>query len=237
MLSSTLSARRSAASASATRSLYAVMRALPLLWRARGEGRLAGAIGFLLGGQARLLLLEPRRVVAFPRDAGAAVELQDPAGDVVEEVAVVRDGDDRAGILLERPFQPGDRLGVEVVGRLVEEQQVRRLQQQAAQRDAAAFAAREPGHVSVRRRQPEGVHRDLELRVEVPGVAGVDLVLDLRLLVHDLLHLVRREIFAEPGVHLVVALEQRLGRRHAFLDVAEHGLGGIELRLLLEKAD
>ena len=86
------------------------MRALPLLWRARGDMRIQSssrsseawrrAIGLLLGGQAGLLLLEPRRVVALPRDAGAAVELEDPAGDVVEEVAVVRDGDDRAGVLL-----------------------------------------------------------------------------------------------------------------------------------------
>src|SRR5262249_7351390 len=36
---------------------------------------------FLL--EALALLIEPRRVVALPRDAGAAIELEDPAGDVV----------------------------------------------------------------------------------------------------------------------------------------------------------
>ena len=83
----------------------------------------------------------------------------------------MRDGDDRARVVLEEALEPGDRLGVEVVGRLVEQQQVRRLQQQPAQRDAAALAARELGDVGVRRRQPQRVHRELELRVEIPGVA------------------------------------------------------------------
>src|SRR5204862_1824424 len=74
----------------------------------------------LLLGEPPLFLLEPRGVVALPRDAGAAVELEDPAGDVVEEVAIVRDGHHRAGIRLEVAREPGDRSGVERVGGLVE---------------------------------------------------------------------------------------------------------------------
>ena len=82
-------------------------------------------------------------VVPFPRKRLRAIELENPAGDVVEEVAIVRDRDDRAFVFLEEVLEPGDRLGVEMVGRLVEQQQVRRLQQQPAQRDAAPLAARE----------------------------------------------------------------------------------------------
>ena len=73
----------------------------------------------------------------------AAVELEDPAGDVVEEVAVVGDGDDGALVLLEEALEPRDRLGVEVVRRLVEQQQVGRGEQQPAERDAPALAAGE----------------------------------------------------------------------------------------------
>ena len=72
----------------------------------------------------------------------AAIELEDPAGDVVEEVAIVRDGDDGAGVVLEEPLEPGDRLGVEMVGRLVEQQQVGRLA--AAAGRARRGAARRP---------------------------------------------------------------------------------------------
>src|SRR5690348_4501144 len=58
------------------------------------QGLLPGRRLLLFRGEPLLLLLEPRRIVAFPRDAFAPVQLENPAGDVVEEIAVVRDGDD-----------------------------------------------------------------------------------------------------------------------------------------------
>ena len=183
-----------------------------------------------------LLLLQPGRVVAFPRNAGAAIELEDPAGDVVEEVAIVRDGDDGARVVLEEALEPGDRLGVEMVGRLVEQQQVRRLQQQAAERDAAPLAARQRRDVGIGRRQAQRVHRQLEPRVEVPPVGRLDAVLDLALLLEHLVHLVGRQLLAELRVDLVVAVQQRPRLGDAFLDVAEHRLRRIEPRLLRQKA-
>ena len=94
-------------------------------------------------GQPSLLLLEPAGVVALVGDALAAVELEDPAGDVVEEVAVVGDRDDRALVLGEMLLEPGDGLGVEVVGGLVQQQQIGRAQQQPTERHAPALAAGE----------------------------------------------------------------------------------------------
>ena len=194
-------------------------------------------LGLLLVRQPLLLLIEPGRVVALPRDAGAAIELENPLGGVVEEVAIVRDGDDRALVFLEEALEPGDRLGVEVVGRLVEQQQVRRLQQQPAQRHAAPLAAGERRDVGIGRRTAQRVHRQLELRVDLPGVDRVDLVLQAALLLEHLVHLLGRQVLAELHVQLVVAIEQRLGRGDAFLDVALHSLVGFEPRLLLQEAD
>ncbi len=118
-------------------------------------GELLAPRAFLLflEGQPRLLLFEPRRVIALPGNALAAVELEDPLGDVVEEVAVVGDEHDGAGVFLQVPLEPGDALGVEVVGRLVQEQEVGALEQDLAERDAPAFAA---GERARRRRRPAG---------------------------------------------------------------------------------
>ena len=181
-------------------------------------------LGLLFERQPLLLLIEPRRVVALPRDAGAAIELEDPPGHVVEEVAIVRHRDDRALVFLEEALEPRHRLGVEVVGRLVEQQQIGRLEQQAAQRDAAAFAARQRRDVGVGRRAAQRVHRQLELRVDVPGVDRVDPVLEAALLLEHLVHLLGRQVLAELHVQLVVAIEQRLGGGDAFLDVPLHVL-------------
>jgi hypothetical protein len=73
--------------------------------------------------------------------------------------------------------------------------------------------------------------------VEVPGVGGVDAVLELRLLVHDLVHLFGRQVFTELRVDGVVAVEQRLHFGDALLDVAADGLVGIECRFLRQVAD
>ena len=67
-----------------------------------------------------------------------------------------------------------------MVGRLVEQQQVRLLQQQLAQCHPTTLTAGEHRHVGVGRRQ-QGVHRLLELGVQIPGVAMVQLLLQLTL--------------------------------------------------------
>ena len=189
---------------------------------------LARVLAPLLVGEPLLLLLEPGRVVALEGQAAAAVELEDPAGHVVEEVAVVGHGHDGALVVLEVLLEPGHRLGVEVVRRLVEQQQVGRGEQQPAERHAAALAAGQRLHVGVAGREAQRVHRDLERGVEVPGVGGVDRVLEPGELGGGLVRVV--------GGQLVEAVEHVAQLAHAVLDVAAHVLGRVELRLLLEQA-
>ena len=182
---------------------------------------------FLL--QALLFLVEPGGVIALVGNAAAVVELEDPAGDVVEEVAVVGDDQDGARIVAQMAFQPVHAFGVEMVGRLVEQQQLGLVEQQPAERDAAAFAAGELGHVGVVRRAAQRVHRQIDLAVEIPQVLGVDLVLELGHFVGGLVRIIGRD--------LVVAVEQRLLGGDALHHVLAHGLFRIELRLLLQVAD
>ena len=191
----------------------------------------------LLHGHALGLLLEPARVVALPGDALAAVELQNPPGDVVQEVAVVRHGDHRALVLLEVLLEPVDRLGVEVVRRLVEQQHVGLLQEQAAQGHAAPLTAREVLDVLVGIGTAQGVHRALEHAVQLPAVAVVDLLVDDALPLDERRHLVVGHRLAELRVDLLVLLQQghRLGA--SLLDHLAHALRVVELGLLLEVAD
>src|SRR5262249_25451833 len=121
--------------------------------------------------------LEPARVVALVRIAAAAIELEDPAGDVVEEVAIVGDRDDGAGVLVEEALEPGDALGVEVVGGLVEEQDVRLLEEEAAERDTALLAAGERVALRVGGREVARVRRALAHGIDPPAARRFDLVL------------------------------------------------------------
>ena len=98
------------------------------------------------------------------------------------------DGHDGPGELVQVVLEPGHALGVEMVGRLVEEQEVGLLQQHAAERDAAPLAAGELVDVGVGRRQPKRVHGDLQRAIEIPAVGRLDRVLELALLLEQLVH-------------------------------------------------
>ena len=130
-------------------------------------------------------------------------------------------------------LKPQDAFRVEVVGGLVEQQQVGLLEEELAQSDPALLAAGQGLDVGVRRRAAQGVHRLLKLAVQVPGVLVVDLLLELAHLFHELVGVVDRHLLGD----LVVLVEEPLGLRDAFLDVAEHGLVLVEPRLLGEDAD
>ena len=77
-----------------------------------------------------------------------AGQFPDAVGDAVEEVAVVRHHHHAAAPLQQHAFQPFGGLQIEMVGRLVHQQQVRFLQEQASQQAAGALPA-----AQVRQRQ------------------------------------------------------------------------------------
>src|SRR5205823_14242345 len=66
-----------------------------------------------------LLLPKERRVVAGPRRQLSAIDLDDARRDALQKRPIVRDEDDGAGIFRQKRFDPGDRVELEVIGRLV----------------------------------------------------------------------------------------------------------------------
>jgi hypothetical protein len=194
-----------------------------------GDLALARLVLAVLLQQALLLGLQPGGVVALVRDALAAVELEDPARDVVQEVPVVGHGHDGAAVVGQVLLEPRD----ESASRwFVGSSRSRRSGWESSSRQSATRRRSPPErfvHGGVRRRAAQGVHRVLELGVEVPGVGRVDLRLQLGELVRGLVGVVHRQ--------LVEALEQRLRRAHAVLDVLLDRLGLVQVRLLLEVAD
>ena len=78
------------------------------------------------------------------------------------------DHDHGAGIIDQEMLEPGDTLGVEMVGGLIEQENVGLEEQEPAQRHAAPLTAGEALRVGVARRAAQRVHGLLNLRVEVP---------------------------------------------------------------------
>ena len=96
-----------------------------------GAARLAHPVGVLAPGA-----FEPRRL-------RVALEGEDVRRDAIEEPAIVRDHHGAAGEVEQRLLEGAQRVDVEVVGRLVEEQDVAARAQHLRQMDAVALAARE----------------------------------------------------------------------------------------------
>ena len=145
------------------------------------------------------------------------------------------DCDNGAGVFAEEPLEPVDRLGVEVVGWFVEQEEVGAAEQQATQRDAAAFTTGEHGDIGVVGRAAQCVHGDLDVAVEAPCIGGSDLVFENRLLLADLVVV---GVGVGPlGHHGVVVVNDRLHFGDTVHHVAADRLVRIELRLLCQIAD
>ena len=181
------------------------------------------------------LLLQPGRVAAAPGDGAPVVELENPVGDAVEEAAVARGRHDGAAVGRQVMIEPRRGLGVQVGGGIVEQQQVRRLQQQPAEREAAAFRGRQRACRRVSGRQPERVRERRDARVKAPCAGGVERLLQPALRLHrrPVVDRSRREL----GHHGVVLLQQLAEVADAGLDGAGDGLGAGDPRLGREIAD
>ena len=82
-------------------------------------------------------------VVALIKRQLAVFEVQDRADGAVQKPAVVADDDDGVGIFRKIAFQPERAFEVEVVGRLVQKQQIGGGEEHAGKRHAHSPAARE----------------------------------------------------------------------------------------------
>ena len=133
---------------------------------------LALGLGWRRPSVALDALQDVRRVAALEGLDDAVVHLPRGGADLVEEPPVVGHDHERARVrrpaALEVLGEPGDALDVEVVGGLVEEEDVVVADEQGGERDAAALAAREVAD--------RGLPRDVggEARDDVAdcGVAG-----------------------------------------------------------------
>ena len=57
----------------------------------------------------------------MPGNALTAIQLEYPTRHIIEEVTVVRNGNDSTLVLVQVLFQPVDTLSIQMVGRLIEE--------------------------------------------------------------------------------------------------------------------
>jgi hypothetical protein len=117
-------------------------------------------------------------VVARPGGDLAAIQVDDPGRQLVNKLPIVRDKDDGAAKILEELFKPVDGLDVQVVGRLIQQQQIGVTGQCPSQRNFAQPATGEAiqGRVGIEVQQ--GQHL-ADTGFELPAILIIELFLQL----------------------------------------------------------
>jgi len=193
-------------------------------------------VGDLLQPQLLRALVLERGVVAGVELRLAPMQVQRVGGDVVQELAVVRDQQQRAGIFQQPLLEPQHRVEVEVVGGLVEQQQVRRRHQRARQVQAHPPAAGERGH-----RVVVGIGREPQSVQQLAGARGAVVAADFLEPVVGFGH--RFPVFVGEGIglglqrrvhHRVAAeheVDRRIGQRRHLLGDARHAHPGRQVEV------
>src|SRR5690606_36047804 len=128
---------------------------------------------------ALLVFLVGLEVALEPLDVAVALEGQDVRGDTIEEEAVVADDHRAAREVLERRLEGRQCLSIEVVGRLVQEQQVAAFLQHLGEMHAIALTARKQADLLLLVRPAEIEPADVGTRRHL-ALAKLDDVLAFR---------------------------------------------------------
>jgi len=182
-----------------------------------------------------IFLLQPGGVVTFPRNTFTAVQLQDPTGNVIEEVTVVGDRHNGTFEVVQEAFQPGYGFRIQVVRWFVEQQHVWFFQQQTAQRDAAAFTTGQFFNFCIPVWQTQGIGRALQLHVQVVTVMCLDNLFKFALLGGELVEVGIR--FGVLRVDLVQAFQRVNHFRNGFFDGFANSVFRVQLRFLRQVTD
>ena len=192
-------------------------------------------VPFFVGGARGEVL----RIGAAVFDEFAFVEMQHACDRLVEQLEVVTDHEQRAAVRTQKAHEPGLRVDIEVVRRLVEHQQVAAREQDARELDATAFTTGERAD-----RQIETIGTEAEPRTDpthfrfrgVPArglerVLGGGVALDVAFrrigidLQAQLFELAGRNVEAAPGEHMRErrAVEAGAAGRRVLGEVSDRG--------------
>lgn len=177
-------------------------------------------------------------VIAGVIDEAALLDFDDAFDDVIEEVAIVGDEEDRALEIFEEPFEPEAAIDIQVVGGFVQEEDVGLFEEELGEGEAALLPAAEAanGDVELGIGEAEAVKGCIDLVVDGVATGGFHVALDAFLELHELVEFIALSRghflvdFIEVAVEGVEAFEGGFGS-------AAEGFAGVEDGVLVEVAD
>ncbi len=124
-----------------------------------------------------------------------------------------------------------------MVGRLIKQQQVRRIEQELAQRNPPLFPARQVFDTPFRWRQAQRIHGNRGLALQVPGISGINFFLQFALFGDQRVHLIIAHLFTETAADFIETVNEGFGLPHAEHDVFQNRQVSVEFRFLRQITD
>ena len=178
------------------------------------------------------LLFKIGRIIAFVDKITATIEFEYPANDVVEEVAIVGYKNNVTLIIDEVLFKPSNRFRIKVVGRFVQQQDVRLFEQKTRQGYPALFTARQICNGAIGRRTTQCIHREFKLAIQTPAIHGIDLFLQCAHFFHQGIKIRIGRWVPHQHRNLVKPVHQIGNGAHPVHYILPYGLVRIQFRLL-----
>ena len=125
--------------------------------------------------QASFFAGQERLVIAGPIQQPAAVDFDDAVGQLLHQPPVVGDDDDGAAIVGQKVLQPGDGVDVQMIGGLVEHEDVGAGHQRLGQQGASFQSGGKRGEIGFGR-QLHPVDDEIDLAVDLPAVFRIQLL-------------------------------------------------------------
>jgi hypothetical protein len=169
-------------------------------------------------------------VVADVVGERAQRQIGDAGHDRIQEKPIVRDEDHRVGIRVQILFQPVARFEIEMVGRLVEQQQIGLAEEQLRQRDAHLPSTGEPLRrpLEIGRFEAEPAEHRRGPQFDAVAVAQAELILEIAVAMeHRVVLGLRDARIGEPifqTVHLRLDREQLTERARGLLEQRSAGV-------------
>ena len=147
------------------------------------------------------------------------------------------DGHHGAFVFLQVTLEPRHTFSIQMVGRFVQQQQVRRAKKQARKCDTTTLTARQIGHRRIRGWAAQRFTRNFDLSVQIPCIRSVNLILQFSLFCQQVVHFIVGHFFHETRGHFIKAVDHGLKAPKPFHDVFTNRLAVIQLRFLRQIAD
>ena len=158
-----------------------------------------------------------RAEVTRERQQTTAIKFDDARCDVIQKTTIMGNEQHATFVIAQQTFEPKYRCKVQMVSRLIEQQNIRRTYQRTCQRNALLHTAGQSAHQRILD-QIQTIKRCFNLVIQIPRIGRIQLDLNVVHALHQCLVIIAAELTGQRIVFRQQCLHIAHARRHCVID-------------------